>query len=145
MTQVKSSFGTLLQLGDGGAPEAFTTVAEVGDISGPALSHDTEEVTNHSSPNGWEEFIATIGRSGEVTFPINFIPTHATHDEITGLVQLAYTGVMKNWRIVLSATGRRWAFAAMVTNFEGDSAVVGKQGASLTLKISGRPTLENAA
>ncbi len=145
MTQVKSSFGTLLQLGDGGAPEAFTTIAEVLDIGGPALSHDTEEVTNHSSPNGWEEFITTIGRSGEVTFPINFIPTHATHDEVTGLVQLAYTGALKNWRLVLSSTTKRWAFAAMVTSFEGDSPVVGKQGASLTLKISGRPTLEAAA
>lgn len=141
MTQVKSSFGTLLQLGDGGAPEAFTTIAEVLDIAGPALSHDTEEVTNHSSPNGWEEFIATIGRSGEVTFPVNFIPTHATHDGATGLVYLAGTGELRNWRIVLSTTGKRWDFAAMVTGFEGESPVVGKQGASITLKISGKPVL----
>ena len=145
MTQVKSSFGTLLQLGDAGSPEAFTTIAEVRDISGPALSHDTEDVTNHSSPNAWEEFITTIGRSGEVTFPINFIPTHATHDEVSGLVSLAYSGALRNWRLVLSSTGRRWAFSAMVTNFEGNSAVVGAQSADLTLKISGRPTLENAA
>jgi hypothetical protein len=145
MTQVKSSFGTLLQLGDAGAPEAFTTVAEVLDIGGPALSHDTEEVTNHSSPNGWEEFITTIGRSGEVTFPINFIPTHATHDETTGLVALAYTGELRNWRLVLSTTGKRWQFSAMVTNFEGESPVIGKQGASVTLKISQRPNLVVAA
>jgi hypothetical protein len=139
MTSAKSSFGTLLQLGDAGSPEAFTTIAEVRDIAGPQLSHDTEEVTNHSSPNAWEEFITTIGRSGEVTFPINFIPGHATHDETTGLVSLAYSGATRNWRIVLSTTGKRWQFAAMVTGFEGDSPVVGKQGASVTLKISGRP------
>lgn len=141
MTQVKSSFGTFLQMGDGGAPEAFTTIAEVGDISGPAVSRDTEEVTNHSSPDGYEEFITTIKRSGEVTFPINFIPDHPTHDQSTGLLGVLDTGVLKNWRLLLSTTGRRWQFAALVTNFEGGSPVVGKQGADVTLKISGKPFL----
>lgn len=142
MTQAKSSFGTLLQMGDGGAPEAFTTVAEVLDISGPELARDTEEVTNHSSPSGYEEFISTIKRSGEVTFPINFIPGHATHDQSTGLIALIESGVLKNWRLILSTTGSRWAFAALVTNFAGESPVVGKQGGNVTLKISGKPVLE---
>lgn len=141
MTQVKSSFGTFLQMGDGGAPEAFTTIAEVGDISGPAVSRDTEEVTNHSSPDGYEEFITTIKRSGEVTFPINFIPDHPTHDQSTGLLGVLDSGVLKNWRLLLSTTGRRWQFAALVTNFEGSSPVVGKQGGDITLKISGKPSL----
>jgi len=141
MTQVKSSFGTFLQMGDGGAPEAFTTIAEVGDIAGPAVSRDTEEVTNHSSPDGYEEFINTIKRSGEVSFPINFIPDNPTHDQATGLLGVLDTGVLKNWRLLLSTTGRRWQFAALVTNFEGASPVVGKQSADVTLKISGKPFL----
>lgn len=141
MTQVKSSFGTFLQMGDGAVPENFTTIAEVGDISGPAVSRDTEEVTNHSSPDGYEEFITTIKRSGEVTFPINFIPDHPTHDQSTGLLGVLDSGVLKNWRLLLSTTGRRWQFAALVTNFEGGSPVVGKQSADVTLKISGKPFL----
>lgn len=141
MTQVKSSFGTFLQVGDGATPENFTTIAEVGDISGPAVSRDTEEVTNHSSPDGYEEFITTIKRSGEVTFPINFIPTDPTHDQSTGLLAMLDSGVLKNWRLLLSTTGRRWQFAALVTNFEGASPVVGKQSADVTLKISGKPFL----
>lgn len=141
MTQVKSSFGTFLQMGDGAVPEAFTTIAEVGDISGPAVSRDTEEVTNHSSPDGYEEFITTIKRSGEVTFPINFIPDNPTHDQSTGLLGVLDSGVLKNWRLLLSTTGRRWQFAALVTNFEGSSPVVGKQSADVTLKISGKPFL----
>ena len=141
MTQVKSSFGTFLQMGDGGAPENYTTIAEVGDISGPAVSRDTEEVTNHSSPDGYEEFITTIKRSGEVTFPINFIPDNPTHDQSTGLLGVLDSGVLKNWRLLLSTTGRRWQFAALVTAFEGSSPVVGKQGGDVTLKISGKPSL----
>lgn len=140
-TQVKSSFGSFLQVGDGGAPESFTTIAEVGDIAGPALSHDTEEVTNHSSPNGWEEFIGTIGRSGDVSFPINFIPTDPTHDGVTGIVAMAGDGLVRNWRLLISTTGKRWQFAALVQNFEGASPVVGKNSADITLKISGKPVL----
>lgn len=141
MTQVKSSFGTFLQVGDGGSPESFTTIAEVGDISGPAVSRDTEEVTNHSSPNGYEEFITTIKRSGEVTFPINFIPDHPTHDQSTGVLGWIDDGLLRNFRILLSTTGRRWQFAALATNFEASSPVVGKQSGDVTLKISGKPSL----
>lgn len=141
MTNVKSSFGSFLQAGDGGAPESFTTIAEVGDIAGPSLTRDTEEVTNHSSPNGWEEFITTIGRSGEVTFPVNFIPTDPTHDGTTGLVGMAGDGLLRNWRLLISTTGKRWQFAALVTGFEGGSPVVGHNSADVTLKISGKPIL----
>lgn len=140
-TQVKSSFGTFLQVGDGAAPENFTTVAEVGDISGPAISRDTEEVTNHSSPNGYEEFITTIKRSGEVTFPINFIPTDPTHDQTTGILAWIDDGILRNFRILISTTGKRWQFAALATNFEAASPVVGKNSGDVTLKISGKPTL----
>ena len=142
MSGALSSFGTLLQMGDGGSPEAFTTIAEVGDIAGPELSVDTEEVTNHSSPGGYEEFIATIKRSGEVTFPINFIPTDATHNQVTGVLAAAKNRTLKNWRIVLTDAGpSRWQFAALVTGFSGASPVVGKQSAEITLKISGEPVL----
>lgn len=141
MTQAKSSFGTLLQVGDGAVPENFTTIAEALDIGGPAVSRDTEEVTNHSSPDGYEEFINTIKRSGEVTFDINFIPTHATHDQATGLLAMVDDGILRNWRQILSTTGRRWQYAALVTNFEGASPVVGRHTASITLKISGKPFL----
>ena len=82
-----SSFGTLLKIGDGADPEVFTTIAEVLDISGPGLSLDTEETTNHSSPGGWEEYVGTILRSGEVTFGINYDPVGATHDASTGLIK----------------------------------------------------------
>ena len=40
-------------------------IAQVQDISGPDLSTDTDEITNHDSPDGVEEFIPTIKRTGE--------------------------------------------------------------------------------
>ena len=142
MTDAISSFGTFLQIGDGGAPEGFTTISEVRDISGPALGLDTEEVTNHDSPGGWEEFVSTILRSGEVTFDINYHPTESTHDAGTGLIADMVAKTLRNWQLVFPDVGSTtWSFAAFVTAFESSEPVAGAVSASCTMKITGEPTL----
>jgi hypothetical protein len=40
-------------------------IGQIMDITGPQLTTDTDEVTNHSSPDHTEEFIATIKRTVE--------------------------------------------------------------------------------
>lgn len=139
----KWAFGAQLQAGDGGAPEAFTTIAEVKDIGGPDLSADTEETTAHDALDGYEEFIPTILRSGEITFPVNFVPSHATHGpNAGGLVNAMQNRTKKNYRLVLApAIGYTWSFAAYVTGIRGSEPVVGAQSADITLKITGKPTL----
>jgi hypothetical protein len=47
-----------------------TPVWGVQDISGPALSTDTAETTNHSSPGSTEQRVATVKRTGEISFPM---------------------------------------------------------------------------
>jgi hypothetical protein len=81
-----SAFGTALQIGNGGTPEAFTTIAEVINISGPTLSLETIDVTSHGSTDAWREFVAGLKDPGEITFDINFVPTGATHSYSTGLI-----------------------------------------------------------
>jgi len=142
MSNAISAFGTLLKIGDGGSPESFTTIAEVKDISGPSLSLDTEDVTSHASSGGWEEHIGTILRSGEVSFDINFIPTHATHDASTGLIADMKNRTVRNFQLVFpDASSTTWAFSALVTGFEPSEPVAGSLGASVTLKLTGEPTL----
>ena len=62
MSDAISGYGTLLKRGDGGAPEVFTTVPEVGSISGPSMETDEAEVTSHSSAasGAFKEFILTL-------------------------------------------------------------------------------------
>jgi hypothetical protein len=137
-----SSFGTLLKVGDGESSETFTTIFEVGDISGPGLGLDTEESTNHSSPGGWEEVIATILRTGEVTFPVNYEPTEATLNATTGLIADVVARTLRNFQLVFPDAGSTtWSFAAYVTAFEPGAPVNGKLTADVTLKPSGQPTL----
>ena len=141
-TDALSSFGTLLKIGDGGTPEGFTTISEVRDISGPSMALDTEEVTNHDSTGAWEEFVATILRSGEVTFDINYEPTESTHDAGTGLIADMAARTLRNFQLIFTDAGTTtWSFAAYVTGFEPSAPVAGALSAACTMKITGQPTL----
>lgn len=142
MSNAVSSFGSLLKIGDGAGTEVFTTIAEVMDITGPSISLDTEEVTSQTSANGYDEHIGTILRGGDVTFDINYGPTDGTHDETTGLISVMNAKSLNNFQLVMTDAGTTtWSFAALVTGFEPAMPVAGALRASVTLKISSKPTL----
>jgi len=136
------AFGTLIKIGDGGGPENFTTIAELMDIKGPKFKMDTEDVTNHLSAGSWEEVVGTILRSGEVTFDVNFVPQNATHSYSSGLLRDMVNKTKRNFKLVFPDTAvTTWAFTALITGFEPEMPVKSKLKASITLKISGQPTL----
>ena len=141
-TAAISSYGTLLKIGDGGGPEVFTTIAEVMDIAGPSMSLGTHDVTNHSSTGAWKEVIPGLLEPGEVTFPIAFLPTNATHSQSAGLLKDMKNRTKRNFQVVFTNVGlTTWTFAAYVTGFETSMPVDGLFGADVTLKITGQPTL----
>ena len=137
-----SSFGTLLKRGDGGSPESFATIGEVLDIKGPELEADTEDSTNHSSTDGWDESIVTILKGGELTFDINYLPENATHNLATGFLKDFNNRTKRNFQLVFPNPGNTtWNFGAFVTKFSPANPVKGIMKGSVTLKISGKPTL----
>ncbi|MGM0409189.1 MAG: phage tail tube protein [Bacillota bacterium] len=139
--------GTLLKLGDqaGTSGTTYTTIAEVVDITGPGLSADTSDVTSHDSfvnEGGWEEHVVTVLRSGEVTFDINYVPDESTHSSASGMLGELDGGAKKNYELVFSNSGATtWNFDAIVTGFEPSAPHDDKLSASLTLKVTGQPTL----
>lgn len=141
-TAAISAFGTLLQIGDGGGPEVFTTIAEVVEVGGPDLKLDTIDATSHGSTGGWEEVVGGILRSGEVSLSINYVPTAGTHNNTTGLLRDMRLRTKRNFRLVFPDAGATtWSFTALVTGFKPNAAHDDKLSADVTLKISGQPTL----
>lgn len=138
-TIAKSSFGTLLKIGDGAGSEVFTTIGEVRDISGPAIAVGTEEVTPHDG-SGWREFVPTLIEGGEITFDINF--NKATTQGFTGgLYADMIAKTKRNFQIVLPTTAAATgAFAAYITSYEFDLPVEGVIAASITLMVNGAIT-----
>lgn len=137
------SFGTLLQIGDGGSPaEAFTTIASVHDISGPNLAMRTAEITNHSSTGGWAEHVGTVLEGGQITFDIGYDPTAGTHDATSGLINDMENRTERNFQLVFpDGSSTTWSFAALVTGFAPQAPVDGELRASVTLLVTGQPTL----
>lgn len=131
-----AGFGTLLKRG-------AVTVAYVTNISGPGLSLDTEDVTSHDSTEAWEEVVATILRSGEITIDLEYDPNHATHKNASGgLLYDMTTRTSTTFSIVFpSSPTVTWSFTAFVTGFEPSAPVDGALTASVTMKITGKPTL----
>jgi len=137
-----SSFGTLLQIGDGGSPENFTTVAGVMDVDGPGLSSDNEDATTHESPGGYEEIIPTLKRTGDVTFDIVWDPSDPTHDGTTGLLAEWKNQSKTNYQLVFPDTGNEtFGFAAYILEVGPSAPVSGLLKASVRMKVTGQPTL----
>jgi predicted secreted protein len=131
-----AAFGTLLKR-DG------TAVAQVQSISGPGLTLDTEDVTSHDSTGGWEEVVATILRSGEVSLDIVYDPAAATHKYAAGgLLHDLVSRTAVSYTLVFSDTANTtWTFSAFVTGFEPSAPHDGALTAAVTLKLTGAPTL----
>jgi predicted secreted protein len=131
----QAAFGTSIKITGG------TVVGNVTAIKGPGVSLDTADVTSHDSTSGWEEVVATIIRSGEVTVDVAYDPANAQiKNAAGGLIYLLTTRTSANFTITLPSTAAI-VFQAYVTGFEPDMAHDGPLTASLKLKPTGVVTL----
>lgn len=134
-----SAWGTQLQIGDGGGPEVFTTVAQVRDVGGPSLSLDALDVTTHDSPEAWREFIGGLKDGGEVSLELVWDPDSVTQAAARADLE---SRTVRNFKMVFpDNTSTTWSFKALITDFEPGANVEDDLNASLTLKVTGKPTL----
>ena len=136
MTTAVGTLGTTLTKDPGGTPQL---IGQIQDVAGPDISTDTDEFTNHDSAGGVEEFIPTIKRTGEVTFPVVFDGNNASHDEATGLIDHWETKVLDTYDLDFP-DGSKWTFTAYVTGLSFSAPVDGHLMADVTMRPSGAPT-----
>lgn len=122
------------------AGETLGAVAYIQSMSGPGLTLDTEDVTTHDSASAFEEVVATILRSGELSADIVYDPNAATHDASTGLPALMESKIPVGFSMVFPGAVT-WAFAAYVTGFEPSAPHDGALTAAVNLKLTGAPIL----
>jgi len=137
-----SAHGTILKAGD--AANNVEDIANVTSISGPGLTLETIDVTNHSSASNWREFIGGLKDGGEVNIDISYEPAGATHKNAAGgLLYFLTTRAIAYFSLTFPNTGVNtvWSFTALVASFEPSIAVGDALTASVTLKITGAPVL----
>jgi predicted secreted protein len=139
------AFGTILAYGDGETVETFTKIGQMKDISGPNMSRDTIDVTNHDSPGGYREFLASIRDGGEITFAVEYDPGDETHDQDTGLLYLFGLDVRTNFQLIFPVESDNgywgYTFSGLVTGFSPKEPVDGSITADITIKVGGAVTL----
>lgn len=133
-----AAFGTVLQRGDGATPvEAFASIAGVVNISGPQLGLDTVDASAHDSPDAWEQKVATLKRTGNVTFDLRWDPGDATYGLLFGDLDARTTS---NFKLIFPDTGlEEWAFEAYVTQLGPTAPHDGVLGMSVQLTVTGEP------
>lgn len=125
-------------LANGSNTETFVSVAEVGNITGPNMTLGTVEATHQTSTSGVKEYIATVLDTGEISFPLNFLPTAVTHDQIYGLIKDVKHKILRKFQLVMTdATTTTASFSAYVTAFGQAASIDGKLTANVSLRISG--------
>ncbi len=137
----KDAFGTLLKRGNGATPtEAFTTIANVTSINGPARTRETIDVTSHDSEDGWMEFLGGLKDGGEISLDLNYDPsetTQALDDDFDDVEP-------RNYQVVIlpdTADEHTWSLSCILTGLEDEFPYDDKMSRSVTLKVTGKPTL----
>lgn len=120
--------------------ETLAAVAYIQNISGPGLALDTEDVTTHDSTAAWEEVVATILRSGELSLDIVYDPNNSSHDATTGFNYLLEARIPAAFTVIFPDT-TEWNFAAYVTGFEPSAPHDGALTATVKTKLTGLPVL----
>ena len=125
----QSAFGSSIKITGG------TAVANVKGIKGPGISLDLADVTAHDSTGAWEETVATILRSGDVTLNIVYDPAAATiKNAAGGLIYNMTARTKANYTITVA--GVAFVFDAWVTGFDPDA----QHDSALTADVKIKPT-----
>lgn len=131
------SFGTALARSDMASSPTFTDVANILDISGPDMSKTEIDVTAHDSPDKFMEFLGGLRDGGSVTFDINWNPAETTHTPL--LSDFEDDDDPRDYMITYPDTSTT-EFTGIVTGWSPSAPVDGKLTASVTIKVSGKPT-----
>ena len=142
MTEARLGYGTLLQRYTGAS---WVTVAEQVSISGPSLSSDDVEVTNHDSAGGSKEYIPALMDTGEISFDGNFIPGNASQ---TQLLTDQKQRIVADWRIVLPdatllANKTKWTFEGYIKSIDFSYPTQEAMTISATMKLAGAAVLSS--
>ena len=137
-----AAYGTLIKRGDGATPENFVTIAEVVDITGPAMKVKAIDTTNHSSANAIAENVVGIIDMGVLKLTVNFMPDAPTQSYAAGLLMDLYQRNPRNYQLVWpNVAHTTWLLPCYVTGFDPKAPVDGKLVADFELDIYKAPTL----
>lgn len=141
-----AAINTLFKIGSQGCPQTFTTIANVGDLSGPSVSGTVVDVTSHSTGSPWREKIVTLLDGGEISLPLFFIPSSSGpdgHNGTNGLLSVFTNRELRRYSLTFpDGAQTTYYFDAYITKFNFTEPVAGVVTANCTFTITSEPIFE---
>lgn len=138
-TDADIGYGTWMKRGGVTATGFADMGLEISSINVPGVSRDAPEASHMSSPDKYREFTAGMMDAGEIELEYNFVP--AIDDPVIEAVEAGkvfYQIGNDDWPVVFQFLGIASAPSRAVPLDD-------KMTGTMTFKISGKPTLEEAA
>lgn len=116
----RQTHGTQLQLSDGAASNpTFTAIAQLIRVKPPGMSRSNTEMADHDM-TGTKQYAANLLNDVPPVTARGYLdPQLATHQT---LLELALSGEVETWRVVLPNAGGTWEFTGFVARYEPDEA-----------------------
>lgn len=132
-----SAFGATISVG--GAP-----LAEVTSIGVPTLTGGVIDVTTHSSPDRWREFIRELRDASEFSVTMMYVAGSASDDACAASIN-SDTATAVTLTAKAASGEEQFTISAFGTSYEvADLEIDVAQTATLTLKPTGKPTQTSA-
>lgn len=140
MTLAISGHGTKISRAAAATPTVFTEIAEIGDLDLPELSRNIFDATTQN--RNIDAKVLGVLRRSELTIALNFLPTDATHDHLTGLYAAIITEPppVDGYKFTFP-TGTVWVMSGQIAKIAPKAPVDGKLSADVTFAFSGPFTI----
>lgn len=139
-TSASLGFTSLLKAGNGASPQAFTTIAEVTDVTDFGANVEFVEVTNFDSTGGYREYIGGLKTPSNFTFSVNWLPAAPTQ---AALLADLNAGTTRAFKYQLPTGKGTYNFSAIVVDWKFSNNPAAAITGSFTLQVSGTITWQN--
>lgn len=136
MTQnALSAHGSLVYRAPAATPFTYTMIAEIGDISLPELmKNDFDALTQDINIDTW---VTGVPRRGEVSLTMNFVPTNATQDHLTGLIKAYADNTYDGYKFTTPG-GLVWIASGFCKGVSPKAPADGILKADVKIRLSGQ-------
>jgi hypothetical protein len=135
MSSAVHAKGTLVQVETSAGSGVYTTIPEVGAVTGPSAASSEHDVTSHSTAGLFKETLLGIIDPGEIAFPMNLVPGNALQIQLRND---KYANTQRSYRIV-QTTGEYATYTCSVKTFNYRFPVDGPRAVDVALRVLAAP------
>ncbi|WP_137387967.1 phage tail tube protein [Rhodoligotrophos defluvii] len=124
-------------------PGTYEDIGELIEPGAPGLARDAVDATHAASPDAYREFISGLRDGGEVALTLALLPTNAAqrrlYDDFNDNAAHKYKVLFPN------VEQTSWSFDGLITALTPALPIDDRMTLAVTVKVSGKPVLADAA